>query len=345
MRAEGTQTLDWPLHALTIPPFVRALVCVCVCSGTIVHFPKWFESHGTKVVSRDLDAKKAVVESPTGEQRECRLLPSSTMGDGFVSERTIELVKALRDEGIMFVIVTAARKSTLFERQPMLPACDAACCETGSRVYLGTDNSLEGLDLEWASRFEDVTGPLERELDVSQRPEPLWQFFRLLQASVPGLKCDSRSYYGCFRVDTKDDPAVDAKLREVISSQLPSGVDWAMNLGKYDFYPALSGKGNVVAYLQGKFGVAEAECACLFDDDNDLPMAQRCGAHYLPGLTSDSVSRAAMEHPSWIVPPNEGTGVFAIETCLEQLLERVRREKKAQGAPEAGAPALVAGSS
>ena len=308
--------------------------------GTVVHFPKWFEAHGTRIVSRDVVKKTAVVESPSGERRDCRLLPSSTMGDGFVSERTIELVKQLRDEGISFVIVTAARKSTLFERQPMLPACDAACCETGSRVYLGTDNGLDGLDLEWAARFEDITGPLERELDVSERPEALWAFFRLLQSSVAGLKCDARSYYGCFRVDTKDDPAVEAALREVISASLPSGVDWAMNLGKFDFFPALSGKGNVVSYLQQKFGVRPEESACLFDDDNDLPMAERCAIHLLPGLTSDSVRRAAMEHPGWVVAPSEGTGVFAIEECLEILLERVRREKAA--APEAEAAAAGA---
>jgi len=310
------------------PPRIRAIFSDL--DGTIVHFPAWFEQHGTKIVSRDEEAKRAIVESPTGETRECRLLPSSTMGDGFVSERTIELVQALRAEGIKFVIVTAARKSTLFERQPMLPACDAACCETGSRVYLGTDNGLDGLDLEWAARFEHLTGPLERELDVAERPEPLWAFFRELQASVPGLKCDSRSYYGCFRVDTKDSPEVEARLREVIAASLPDGVDWAMNLGKFDFFPAASGKGNVVAYLQGKFGVTEDESAALFDDDNDLPMAQKCGTHYLPGLTSKSVERAAAEHPAWIVPPNQGTGVFAIEACLELLLERVRQEKATQ---------------
>lgn len=291
--------------------------------GTLVHFPAWFEEHGSKIVSRDADAKRAICESPTGETRECRLLPSSTMGDGLVSERSAELVQQLRDEGILFVIVTAARKSTLMERWPLLPTSDVYCCETGSRVYL-QDGSL---DADWVARFEHICGPLERELDVDSRPEPLWQFFRLLREKVAGLKCDSRSYYGCFRVDTKGDDTIDAALRACIDAELPEGVDWAMNLGKYDFYPRASGKGNVVAYLQEKFGVTPDECACLFDDDNDLPMAQRCGTHLLPGLTSDSVARAAMEHPEWQVASRSGQGVFAIEECLEQLLERVRREK------------------
>lgn len=307
------------------PPRLRAIFSDL--DGTLVHFPAWFEKHGSKIISRDEGAKRAVCESPTGETRDCRLLPSSTMGDGLVSERSAELVQQLRSEGILFVIVTAARKSTLMERWPLLPDSDVYCCETGSRVYLHDGT----LDAEWASRFEHVCGPLERELDVDSRPEPLWQFFRLLRTKVPGLKCDSRSYYGCFRVDTKDDAAIDAALRACINEELPTGVDWAMNLGKYDFYPKVSGKGNVVAYLQEKFGVAPDECACLFDDDNDLPMALQCGTHMLPGLTSESVTRAAMEHPQWQVASKSGQGVFAIEECLELLLDRVRKEKNRSG--------------
>ena len=258
------------------------------------------------------------------------------MGDGLVSERSAELVQQLRDEGILFVIVTAARKSTLMERWPLLPTSDVYCCETGSRVYL-QDGSL---DADWVARFEHICGPLERELDVDSRPEPLWQFFRLLREKVAGLKCDSRSYYGCFRVDTKGDDTIDAALRACIDAELPEGVDWAMNLGKYDFYPRASGKGNVVAYLQGKFGVSKAESVCLFDDDNDLPMAECCGSHLLPALTSDSVRRAALEHPAWWVAPSAGQGVFAVEECLERLLERVRREK-AEDAQLQAAEAVV----
>jgi len=315
------------------PPKVRAIFSDL--DGTIVHFPAWFEEHGSKIVSRDPEAKHAVARSPSGEERTCRLLPSSTMGDGLVSERTIELVAELRERGILFVIVTAARKSTLFERHPLLPAADASVCETGSRIYRGPN--LDRLDEVWGARFEAISGPLERELDVSERPEPLWTFFRQLQSSVTGLKCDSRSYYGCFRVDTKGDAAVEAALRKSIAADMPAGVTWAMNLGKFDFFPSTTGKGNAVAYLQGEFGVSPEESVCLFDDDNDLPMAERCGIHYLPGLTSSSVERAAAEHPEWHVASRAGQGVFAIEECLERLLERVRREQgEAGNEPEAG---------
>ena len=64
--------------------------------GTLVHFSKWFEEHGTRIVSMDEASGRAVVESPTGERRDCRLLPSSTMGPGLVSEASVDLVAALR---------------------------------------------------------------------------------------------------------------------------------------------------------------------------------------------------------------------------------------------------------
>ena len=61
--------------------------------------------------------------------------------------------------------------------------------------------------------------------------EVLWQFFRRLQ-QIPGLKVDSRSYYGCFRADTKGSAQVEAELLKVIDAELPAQLDWAMNLGK-----------------------------------------------------------------------------------------------------------------
>ena len=58
---------------------------------------------------------------------------------------------------------------------------------------------------------------------------------------------------------------------------------------QYDFYPRASGKGNAVAYLQRRYGLAPAQCVALFDDDNDLPMARRCeGGQLLPGARATS---------------------------------------------------------
>ena len=88
-----------------------------------------------------------------------------------------------------------------------------------------------------------------------------------------------------------------------------------------------------MAYLQRRYGLAPEQCVALFDDDNDLPMARRCeGGQLLPGLTSKSVARAALEHPEWKVAARAGQGVFAIEELLESLLEQVRSERREAGA-------------
>ena len=87
------------------------------------------------------------------------------------------------------------------------------------------------LDEAWADGLREVCGPLEREMPVEERPEVLWRWLRRLQ-EVAGLKVDGRSYYGCFRADTKGSAQVEAELLKVIDAELPAQLDWAMNLGK-----------------------------------------------------------------------------------------------------------------
>jgi len=304
------------------PPPLRAIFSDI--DGTLVHYAKDFERHGVKLLSSNEQTLTAIVEGPNGDIRKCHLLPSSTMGPACVSERTIELVNDLRSQGVLFSVVTAARKSTMLARWELLPECDAILCEAGSRIW------VDGRpDTEFAQRFVDVCGPIERGVEGADvRVEPLWQFYRELEEAVPGLGMDSRSYYGMFRVGTKGDAAIEAALQAKIETSLPSGVSWATNLGKYDFYPSTAGKGNAVNYLQNKFGIAKSETACLFDDDNDLPMAEQCGIQMLPGLTSESVKVAAATQPSWEIATTVGQGVFAIEECLEKLLERAKADKK-----------------
>lgn len=298
--------------------------------GTLVHFSSWFEAHGVRLVegaqgsgNEGEDPLRATVENDEGERRACRVLPRSTMGLGYVSDRTVELVADLRERGVKFVIITAARKSTLLERLPLLPTADVAVCECGTRIYYGGE-----LDVEWAKRFEHVSGPLETDVPPLERPEPLWRLYRAMVEA--GLTCDSRSYWGCFRVDTKDDPAAAQKV-EQFRSQMSTEISSSMNLGKYDFYPAMCGKGNAVRYLQQKLGVAREESAALFDDDNDLPMAEACAWQLLPALTSDSIVAAVRAHPEWRVAKRCGQGVFAIEELLETL--------SGQAASETPAPA------
>jgi hydroxymethylpyrimidine pyrophosphatase-like HAD family hydrolase len=308
-------------HALSsqVKPPLRAIMSDI--DGTLVHYAKDFTQHGVKLISSDQDTLKAVIEGPNGEIRHCRLLPSATMGPACISDRTVELVHELRNRGVLFCVITAARKSTMRKRLDMLPACDAVACEGGSRLIL--NNELDG---EYASEFEHVCGPMDRqEVGEDDRPETLWQFYRRLRDDIPGLKMDANNYYGMFRVSALGDETTETALQEALSD-MPSGLSFNSNLGKTDIYPTNAGKANTVKYLQKKFGIHRLETACLFDDDNDLLMARECGIHALPSLTSFSIKSAVARNPRWYIPQTVGQGVFATEECLEKLLESVALE-------------------
>ena len=293
--------------------------------GTLVHYAKDFAHHGVKLISSDEEALTAIVEGPNGDRRQCRLLPSATMGPACISERTIELVETLRDRGVLFCVCTAARKSTMMRRLDMLPTCDAVVCEGGSRMVVNGE-----LDMDYTKSFESICGPMDREVvGENDRPEPLWQYYRLLQENVPGLSLDANSYFGMFRASALGDDATEDALQEMIS-KIPQDISVASNLGKTDFFPTLAGKANAVMYLQEKFEIDRLETACLFDDDNDLLMAEQCGVHLLPSLTSFSIKNAVSRNPSWHVPKAVGLGVFATEECLEKLLSRVMAEQQMQ---------------
>ena len=295
--------------------------------GTLVHYAKDFAQHGVKLVSSDEKTLTALVEGPNGDRRQCRLLPSATMGPACISERTIELVEAIRDQGVMFCVMTAARKSTMMRRLDMLPTCDAVVCEGGSRMVINGQ-----LETEYSKLFEDICGPMDREIvGECERPEPLWQYYRQLEEEVPGLSLDAKDYYGMFRVSALGDEATEDSLQEMLQpSKIPQGVSVNSNLGKTDLFPSLAGKSHAVTYLQKKYGIDRLETACLFDDDNDLLMAEQCGLHYLPSLTSFSIKNAVSHNPSWYVPKTVGQGVFATEDCLEMVLARVVADQQTQ---------------
>jgi hydroxymethylpyrimidine pyrophosphatase-like HAD family hydrolase len=221
--------------------------------------------------------------------------------------------------------MTAARRSTMMGRLDMLPTCDAVVCEGGSRMIVNGQ-----LEAEYTDRFEDVCGPMDRQfVGEDERLEPLWRYYRELQEKVPGLSLDTNDYFGMFRVSALGDEATEDALQTMLQpSKIPPGVSVNSNLGKTDLFPTRAGKANAVQYLQEKYGIDRLETACLFDDDNDLLMAEQCGVHFLPSLTSFSIKNAVKRHPRWYIPKTVGQGVFATEECLKKILERVLVEQQ-----------------
>lgn len=76
--------------------------------------------------------------------------------------------------------------------------------------------------------------------------------------------------------------------------RLPSlGLSSSFNLGKADVYPSTSGKAPAVSRLMRRLHAHPKECVVLFDDDNDLGMAELCapGRRIAVSITHDSVRR------------------------------------------------------
>eukprot|EP01063_Lacrimia_lanifica_P016930 TRINITY_DN2355_c0_g1_i6.p1 TRINITY_DN2355_c0_g1~~TRINITY_DN2355_c0_g1_i6.p1 ORF type:complete len:260 (+),score=86.72 TRINITY_DN2355_c0_g1_i6:592-1371(+) len=250
------------------------------------------------------------------------MLPTSTMGPGLMSLRSIHLIGELRKRGVRVVYVTGARRSTIEQRLPLMAAADAAFAETGGRFL---DVGCKVLDPAWTARQEAACGPAAaHSRPAAERPGALWDWARLLMRR--GYRVDTRSYYFCFRVDlAKQEQGSgredEAAFKALIDAHLPSSLAVACNLGKWDFFPVTSGKGTAVRHYMHREGFAPGDCVALFDDENDLCMAEACGEGYVLGTTHPAVADAMRRHPEWKQAP--GVGPIAAENVLEELLHRV----------------------
>ena len=362
----------------TLPRRVR--IIFSDLDGTLVHFEKHFRGHGSV---HELGAGTATYRSETGPsagtERNCRLLPTSTMGAGLFSERSAQLIAALRKAGVVFVYISGARRSTMLERIPLLAPADFAVAETGGRMYVtaGSNSStqLPPLETAWTQRIEAACGPIEDTAagggggappPVAERQGALWEWCRELQRR--GVQCDTRSYTCCFRVDCKkplmppgalgvsaadtaaagtarpasgggaqqqqqqqqqqqaeaeQEAATESALRKAMREALPEGVTCAQNLGKFDFFPSVSGKGKAAEYLLAKLGIDPADAVALFDDENDLPMAAACAHACVLGCTHDSIAASLRQNPHWHVATEHG--VLATEEVLQMLLENAQQ--------------------
>ncbi|GBG31030.1 Hypothetical Protein FCC1311_072512 [Hondaea fermentalgiana] len=245
------------------------------------------------------------------------------MGAGLMSERTIELIREIRALGVHFVYVTGARKSTLEVRLPIMGCVDAAFAETGGR-YLAEECSK--LDESWTSTMEAVCGPENTSLPPLDRTGDLWDWARMLDAQ--GYVIDARSYYFGFRVDLdkqeREDLGQVDKFREFVDANMPSSLATAMNLGKFDFFPKVSGKGNAVRHYLSSHGFSADEAVALFDDENDLPMADAVGRCFVMQATHPAIEAAVKTNPNWHVATS--VGVLATEEVLSSLLAECRHD-------------------
>eukprot|EP00741_Cyanophora_paradoxa_P005946 tig00000950_g5764.t1 len=286
--------------------------------GTLAFYPEQFDGAGELTSSQD--GRPAYKDFATGRTLPCKALPTSTSKAAYISERTIELVRALQARGVLFVLVTAVRISTFLARKPLLPPAHYACIENGGRIFKYNDATDAGSayeeDEEWAAALAPHTGGAPG-AEGEARGGTLWDFHR--GALAAGWKTDHKSYTADFRVDLGANPGrtpadLDALRREAAER----GIASSHNLGKCDFYPKQSGKANAVLYLMRKLGVDPESCHACFDDDNDVEMGEVVGRGWLTGCTGAGIEEALRRNPRWRLSPARGPP--AIEGVLEEIL-------------------------
>ena len=314
-------------------------------AGTLVHFEKYFQGKGIIIEEEDIPNGDVMEQQGTatatykcidlnsqffGETRVCTPMPTLTMGPGVISKRSLDMIESLRnDHGIIFVYISGARKSTMLKRLPLLAPADYAFAETGGRMYKLIDGNNENpiLDIEWTNKIEAVSGPMESQgdLPLEERQGLLWDWCRELVAKLGGndkTNCvDIRQYTCCFRVDCSRQVGSEEIVKKALT-KLPSGITCAQNLGKYDFFPTISGKGNAVRHLLEKLGLSRDNAVALFDDENDLPMANACSHACVMGCTHESIATHLQQNPHWHVAKQ--SGVLATEEILQLLLDHVQ---------------------
>uniref|UniRef100_A0A7S1XIB5 Trehalose-phosphatase n=1 Tax=Erythrolobus australicus TaxID=1077150 RepID=A0A7S1XIB5_9RHOD len=319
--------------------------------GTLVHYPKHFEEYAV-VETLDEERKSATLRYlETGERIECVVLSSLTGGQAFLSRRTLELVRQIRERGVLFVMITGARSSTYMQRRAQLPSADYEFFENGGRLIArGT------LDAEWTRSFSAQIGS-----DVLSEPVPdtfpppekrdgeLWELFRELKAEQ-GWHIDTKDYFADFRVDLKKSSIADAVMggktcdaEAQLAAKVAArpGLASSMNLGKADVYPAKSGKRNAAAEILRRENISAAESAAMFDDDNDIELGELCAHAFLPSVTHPSVLAAVERNPHWQLMSSKG--VKGTEEALEKILAMLTPATSAAPAvkSEVKIPALV----
>lgn len=309
--------------------------------GTLVHYPKEFLEYADIIseqeASENSPEKATIKYKETNETRECIVLTSMTGGKAYMSLKTKELIKELRELQVLFVIITGARSSTYAKRRGLLPPADFEFFENGGRKL------AQGiLDAEWTDQFESQIGPVtDRESLVPDMPPPeersgsLWGLLgELLQ---DGWNIDARNYVTNFRVDVKKSHGKqESDFKEVVDRECKKrGLTSSYNLGKADIYPAASGKANAARHILELKKIDKEYAVGLFDDDNDIELGTLCGRSFLPGVTHPSVLEALSEHPSWTLMDRKG--FLGTEMAVEKVLEICRAAPK----PKSGIPETV----
>jgi hypothetical protein len=201
---------------MTSPKQQRLRAIFSDIDGTIVHYQAKLEKQGyglLKIIEEDdssntttstksFDTRRHIFKHlESGKEVEAIPVPSATLGGGFISTKTIQLVSEMRHRfGVKFCVLTGARTSTFLSRAESrtLPPFDFGVCEGGGKIYFFEEETGRlKLDEAWLDSFSEKSiGPWRENqtLAPEQRKGALWDLYRLLSVTS-----ESENVLGCSK--------------------------------------------------------------------------------------------------------------------------------------------------
>ncbi|CUG86773.1 Hypothetical protein, putative [Bodo saltans] len=343
--------------------------------GTLVHYEKAMEKQGYVMLNIDgtpcasynptehntlaitrcgVEMQRVVfLHTPTETKVPSVKVPSLTLGGGYVSLASLELVEELRCRfGVSIILMTGARTSTMLMRRKSgtIPIVDYDVCEGGGKVFeVFGRPTLEEPTLcpSWTAQFVSTTGaPEQLDSDPLTRQGPLWDVFRILHAD--GYHLDAKSFSTSFLVDlgkskvvlsgskSIDEAERDVKQQFTESITQKYNVTYISNLGKGQVCPVGCNKRTAMEHLAKTLGISatynqqgELErlptSVAMFDDENDLEFARKCAAGFIPSIAHasvlDTIAAAAKDGEAlcWHRTPIEGP--LGTEAALREIIK------------------------
>ena len=197
----------------------------------------------------------------TNEPYELLELPESSSGSrGFIGLNALRLYQRIRDEGLLLVVISGCRYSTLLERLPFIPEADVYACESGGRIFYN-ERGLLLEDLAWRRNMAEQVKELERckagvQGQVSGRDGGgQHQVGRSVDTTAFRVRrVDALVPVGGRDMEHKSGKRFTRRVREWVEEGWAGVLHTTTNLGCVDVYPARSGKKNAAAYIADRMG-------------------------------------------------------------------------------------------
>jgi len=161
IRSKHKQRSCCSLSASNVPRIIFSDI-----DGSLVHYPK-----KNDLLSHEED-------DGTEDNMILALPPSATGMRGIISSKTLSACRDLRTEGVVLVLVSGMRTSTLFNRLPYLPRADLYVTEAGGRIFYPTsdddDNDVVNSFFQYAPL--EYSGAREEDLELfGLREDMTWR--------------------------------------------------------------------------------------------------------------------------------------------------------------------------